>query len=235
VPRKNSIPEFKAGLLPKGVWSCTGAQFIERFCQSKSRAVYAVTAQEIFDFSAARGATSVFVGGSFVGEKAKPADFDCIIVFEKESQIPDRTARFEIEGTNLDVFFCAEDQSDILGSFIAMFSLTRDHRECGIVHVTLTDKNRKAIWKALFGPDPKTLELARTIYFQRHVINWNSQRRALITIHGIRSHGEWNAEIAHIASSSGWIVAPFTYGDSDNRSKGERTTEDCRSSIMRSA
>ncbi|MFY9952176.1 DUF6932 family protein [Bradyrhizobium sp.] len=101
MPRKNSIPEFKAGLLPKGVWSCTGAQFIERFCQSKSRAVYAVAAQEIFDFSAARGATSVFVGGSFVSEKAKPADFDCIIVFEKESQIPDRTARFEIEGTNL--------------------------------------------------------------------------------------------------------------------------------------
>lgn len=66
-----------------------------------------MTAQEIFDFSAARGATSVFVGGSFVGEKAKPTDFDCIIVFEKESQIPDRTARFEIEGTNLDVFFCA--------------------------------------------------------------------------------------------------------------------------------
>jgi hypothetical protein len=104
-----------------------------------------------------------------------------------------------------------------------MFLLTRDHRECGIVHVTLTDKKRKAIWKAPFGPDPKTLELARTIYFQRHVINWNCQGRALITIHGIRSHGEWNAEIAHIASSSGWIVAPFTYGDIEATTTAEES------------
>jgi hypothetical protein len=50
------------------------------------------------------------------------------------------------------------------------------------------------------------------VYFQRHVVDRNNQRKALITIHGILSDGEWNAEIAHIASSSGWIVAPFTYG-----------------------
>jgi len=213
VSQNNTIPKLKAGLLPKGIWRCTGAQFIGRFCRRKSRALYAVTAHELFDFAARRGAISVFVGGSFVTDKQKPDDFDCIIVFEKESQIPDRTARFEIEGTNLDVFFCAEDQPDILASFIAVFSRTRDDRECGVIEVILRDEDRKAIWEAPnFGPTPETLELARSIYFQRHVINWNNQRRALITIHGIRSHGEWNAEISHIASSSGWIIAPFTYG-----------------------
>jgi len=152
------------------------------------------------------------VGGSFVSEKERPADFDCIIVFEKESQIPDRSARFDIEGTNLDVFFCAADQPQILNSFITMFSLTRDNRECGIIQVTLRDKKQKAMWDASHVPDSETLELVKTIYFQRHVVNRNSRGKALITIHGIRSHGEWNAEIAHIASSCGWIIAPFTYG-----------------------
>ena len=94
------IPKFKAGLLPKGVWSCTGQQFIERFCRSDFRVPYAVTARDIFDFSTARGATAVVVGGSFVSEKERPADFDCIIVFEKESQIPDRSARFDNPGAS---------------------------------------------------------------------------------------------------------------------------------------
>lgn len=206
------IPKFKAGLLPKGVWPCTGQQFLERFCRTDGRTAYDVIVRDICNFSVARGAVSILVGGSFVSEKPKPADFDCIIVFEKETQIPDRTARFDIEGINLDVFFCALDQPRILSSFIAMFSLTRDDRECGIVQIALRDKKLRPIWETFAKPDSETLELVKTIYFQRHVVDRNSRDKALITIHGIRSHGEWNAEIAHIASSCGWIVAPFNYG-----------------------
>jgi hypothetical protein len=207
-----TIPNFQAGLLPKGVWPCSGSEFIERFCRGEHRDHYSATAHDIFNFSASRGATSIFVGGSFVTDKAKPTDFDCIIVFEKESQIPDRTERFEIDGTNLDVFFCAEDQPNILSSFISMFSVTRGDRDCGVVRVALRDDDQKSTWEGPPLPDQHTLDLARTIYFQRHVVNRNNQQKALITIHGIRSHAEWNAEISHIASSSGWIVAPFTYG-----------------------
>jgi pimeloyl-ACP methyl ester carboxylesterase len=93
-----------------------------------------------------------------------------------------------------------------------MFSETRDGRDCGVVEVALRGDDHKSTWEAPPGVDKTTLDLARTIYFQRHVVNKNNQRKALITIHGIRSHAEWNAEIAHIASSSGWIVAPFNYG-----------------------
>jgi hypothetical protein len=206
------IPEFSAGLLPKGIWPCTGEEFIDRFCTGKDRNHFSATARDVFDFSALRGATSVLVGGSFVTAKEKPADFDCVVVFDKEAQIPDRTERFEIDGTSLDVFFCAEDQPNILSSFISMFSMTRNGRGCGTVKIQLRDEDHNPTWEALPQPDPQTLELVQTIYFQRHVVDRNNQRKALITIHGILSHGEWNAEIAHIASSSGWIVAPFTYG-----------------------
>src|SRR5437879_12590990 len=104
-----SLPAFKNGLLPQGVWSCSGDEFIKRFCQ-KSRSPFAATAIDLFDFATARGAISMFCGGSFVTSKSNPADFDCIVVFATEDQIPDRTERFDIEGTNLDVFFCALDQ-----------------------------------------------------------------------------------------------------------------------------
>jgi hypothetical protein len=153
----------------------------------------------------------MFCGGSFVTSKSNPADFDCIVVFATEDQIPDRTERFDIEGTNLDVFFCALDQPNILSSFVGMFSTTREGKPSGVVKVLLRD-HRGPTWEATQATDQQTLDLARTLYFNRHVVNRNDPRKALITVHGIRSHGEWNAEIAHIASSNGWIVAPFNYG-----------------------
>lgn len=52
----------------------------------------------------------------------------------------------------------------------------------------------------------------RRVYFNRHIVDRNNSRKALITIYGIRTYADWNAEIAHIASSNGWIFAPFTYG-----------------------
>jgi len=61
-------------------------------------------------------------------------------------------------------------------------------------------------------PDERTLDIIKRVYFQRHIVDLNNNHKAIITIHGIHSYGEWNAEVAHIASSNGWIVAPFVYG-----------------------
>jgi hypothetical protein len=168
--------------------------------------------KEIFDFATTFGSTRIIVGGSFVTAARKPHDLDCVIVFEREEQIPDRTERVTIEGTQLDVFFCAEDQPQLVGAFVAMFARTRTSRETGIVEVDILNTDGRALWDVIEEPSEQTLDLVRTLYFNRHVFNQNTRAKALITIHGIRSHGEWNAEICHIASSNGWIVAPFTYG-----------------------
>jgi hypothetical protein len=61
-------------------------------------------------------------------------------------------------------------------------------------------------------PDENTLEIIKRAYINRQFADRNNNHKAIITIHGIHSHGEWNAEIAHIPSSNGWIVAPFVYG-----------------------
>jgi hypothetical protein len=105
-----SIPAFqKDGLLPPGIWQCTGEEFNARFCDGKHRKHFAKAAQDIFDFALSSGSTRVLIGGSFIANTKEPNDLDCVVVFEAENQIPDRTERLAIEGTRVDVFFCAED------------------------------------------------------------------------------------------------------------------------------
>jgi pimeloyl-ACP methyl ester carboxylesterase len=206
------IPAFEQdGLLPAGIFDCTGTDFIERFCKGKHREPFAKAAQDIFDFALGMGASRVLIGGSFITKTAQPRDLDVVIVFAMEEQIPDRTERLSIEGTNIDIFFCAETDPKILGGFVTLFSRTRWQRETGIVQVVLRNQTGQ-IWDIIQEPDDHTLEIIKRVYFNRHIVDRNNSRKALITIHGVLSHGEWNAEIAHIASSNGWIVAPFVYG-----------------------
>jgi pimeloyl-ACP methyl ester carboxylesterase len=208
-----TIPEFLPdGLLPHGIWPCVGREFIDRFCAGDDRKHFAKAAQDIFDFALHGGASKVLIGGSFITIKEKPHDLDCVIVFATETQIPERTERLHIEGTELDVFFCAETQPEILGGLVTLFSRTRHDRSTGIVQVNLRGDHGRPLWTIIQEPDEQTLDIIKRVYFQRHIIDRNNSQKALITVHGIRSHGEWNAEIAHIASSNGWIVAPFAYG-----------------------
>jgi hypothetical protein len=149
---------------------------------------------------------------SFVTSTPNPRDLDCVIVFEAQIQIPDRSERLAIEGMSLDIFFCAEDQPAILSAFVTLFSETRFMKQAGIVEVPLFGRYGRPLWQIVHQPDDNTLEIVKRIYFQRHIIDRNNSRKALITIHGIRSYGDWNSEVVHVASSNGWIVAPFTYG-----------------------
>jgi pimeloyl-ACP methyl ester carboxylesterase len=202
----------KDGLLTPGVHETTGRQFIEVFCQKGERSHFAKAVQDLCDFASARGGNRILVGGSFVSRAKTPHDLDCVIVFEKVSQIPDRAEQLQIGGTSLDIFFCAEDQPAILGAFLKMFSRNRSDNEVGVVQINLFDERNRPLWQVVQEPDDRTLEIIKRAYFQRHIVERNNRHKAIITIHGIRSHGEWNAEITHIASSNGWIVAPFVYG-----------------------
>lgn len=208
-----TIPAFEEdGLLPKGIWQCKGEEFISRFCKGDHRKHFAKAAQDVFDFALSKGASHILVGGSFVTSEKKPRDLDCAIIFETEKQIPDRAERLVIEGTKLDIFFCARTQPKIVAGFSALFQKTRSDRTMGIVIVELLSAKREALWEVRQEPDEGTLEIIKRVYFQRHVVDRNSTRKALITVHGIKSEGEWSAEVCHIASSNGWIVAPFSYG-----------------------
>ncbi len=76
------------GLLIPGVHKLTGKEFIAAFCQGDECAPFAKAMVDLCDFSITRGATRILVGGSFVSKVPKPHDLDCVIVFEKENQLP---------------------------------------------------------------------------------------------------------------------------------------------------
>jgi hypothetical protein len=208
-----AIPEFERdGLLPGGLHESTGEEFIERFCRQEEREHFAKAIQDLLDFSISKGAEAILVGGSFITAAKKPSDIDCVIIFADENQIPDRTERLDIEGTRLDIFFCAVDQPRILGSFVRLFSETRYKRKVGTIYIKLWDNAGRALWDIVQDVDDDTLEIIKRVYFNRHIVDRNNNHKALITVHGIRTYADWNAEVAHISSSNGWIFAPFTYG-----------------------
>jgi hypothetical protein len=202
----------ETGLLRPGVHEMQAKDFIASFCKGEFRSQFEPAVIDLCDFATSRGGTRMLVGGSFVSRIEQPRDFDCVVVFEKESSIPERTERLSLHGTQLDIFFCSEDQPETLGAFVTMFQLTRYEQPVGIVEINLRDSYNRPLWIITATPDDRILNAVRRAYFNRHIADRNNSGRALVTVHGIKSHGDWNAEVAHVASSSGWIVAPYVYG-----------------------
>jgi pimeloyl-ACP methyl ester carboxylesterase len=186
-------------------------EFVERFCLGKERQAFRTTVGDICQFAISKGAQRVIIGGSFVTSSPKPRDLDCLIVFSKQQNIPERTERLSIGGMRLDVLFCAADDPDVLSAFIHLFTHTRNEVATGVVSIRVHD-DAESLLNVIEEPDPRTVEIVRRAYVQRELIDLNNQGKALVTIHGIRSQGEWNSEVVQVASSNGWIVAPFFYG-----------------------
>lgn len=206
------IPEFDhRGFLPHGVWRCTGTEFIERFVPTGTRQEFSKSILNVLDFAAHEGASSVLVGGSFVTNKEDPSDFDCMILFRNEKQIPDRRDSLDIAGKAIDIFFTSEDHPEIVQSFLRMFATNRLDEPVGVVSVDLL-RDGQSIWDITWEPEDGVLEVVRRVYIDRHFVDKIDREKLLVTIHGIRSHAEWNAEVTLIASANGWMVAPFHYG-----------------------
>jgi len=209
---KSPIPDFSEdGLLPIGNWECTSGEFVGRFCLGKAREPFRKPVLDICEFALSRGATQIVVGGSFITASARPGDLDCLLVFPQQRNIPERTERLSIGGVRLDVLFCSEEDPRLLGAYVHLFAHTRNNRQAGIVSIKIQSR-AQSLWQIVQEPDDRTIEIVQRAYIDRQILDLNSQDKALVTIHGIRSQGEWNAEIVHIASSNGWIVAPFFYG-----------------------
>ena len=206
------IPEFGAdGFLPLGIWDCTGEEFLQRFVSGHNRKKFSKTIINVIDYAAHNGASSILVGGSFITDKSDPGDFDCVILFKTEKKIPARRDSLDISGKSIDIFFASEDQPEIVKSFMKMFSTSRFEERVGVVTIGLR-QNGRLLWDVTWEPDDELYEIVRRAYIGRHFVDKNERNKVLVTLHGIRSNAEWNAEVTLIASANGWLVAPFHYG-----------------------
>lgn len=207
-----AIPAFEIdGFLPKGQHNATGPDFIAHFCNGTERRSLTKAITDILDFGRHYGATAVLFGGSFVTSTTNPTDIDCVIIFSENNQIPDFIDTKELDATKLDIFYASLEQPKLLGAIAKLFSQNKKGRAVGTVLVPIHGIQGFEDWSEVQPIDDLSYELIRNAYVNRHVID-RTPKKTLITIHGIRTHAEWNAEVAHIASSRGWIVAPFVYG-----------------------
>lgn len=210
--RQILIPEFKNdGLLPAGIHKTTGDEFVRHFCNGPHRQSLSKAITDLLDFATARGANDVVFGGSFVTTAAKPSDIDCMIVFDQENQIPDHVDRLELEGTKLDIFYASLDQPALVSATARLLSENRRGRPVGVVSIPLRDEQGRPLWEEVHPADDQTYEIIKRAYTNRQVSD-RSPPKLLVTVHGIKTYADWNAEVCHIASSRGWIVAPFVYG-----------------------
>ena len=206
------FPSFDAdGFLPKGVYACTGKQFLMHFINTKEREEYRQTILNVIDYAAHYGAVSVLIGGSFVTSKAAPRDIDCVILFRSEGQIPPRIESLDISENTVDIYFASTDQPQLVASFLKLMSTSGFEERVGVVDVQVR-RGGKLEWNITWEPDEGIFEVVRRMYIRRHYVDKTWRRKTLVTIHGIRTHADWNAEVTLNASANGWTVAPFHYG-----------------------
>ena len=206
-----AIPDFNAyGKLPKGIHICSGQEFINRFCTSDNRKQFTKPISDILDFAKDRYAVQIFVGGSFITNNETPNDIDCVMVFKEDKYIPSYTEQVSIAGLKFDILYASLESRNIVDSYLKLFSTGRNgESDIGIVQIDLYDK--KEVWEIKHQPDEEALEIIKRVYNDRSLIDINEKRGILVTVHGLLSKAEWNMEIAPIASSQGWIVAPYIY------------------------
>lgn len=205
------VPQFNNhGFLPSGIHLSGIEEFRARFLTGKHRDIYAESINNLVSHAGYLGASAVIFGGSFVSDKEDPADVDCVVIFKSHEQIPPRITSIEIEGHGLDVFYASYDQEELVSSFVKLLSLNRFDDEVGIVQINLSQNGLDLM--ILNAPRGDFLDAIRQTYSRRRIVSKTDRKRALITIHGIRTTAEWNAEVSLNASANGWVTAPFTYG-----------------------
>lgn len=206
------IPPFdNRGFLPSGIHHCTADEFLQRFVSGRKRQEFFDPIKNIINYAANLHAAGILIGGSFVSDKKDPSDIDCVIVFRNEAQIPPVRDSIEVDSKRVDIFFASLDNKNILGSFLKLFQRNPFDEPVGVVEVVLNDSNGSH-WEIDWYPDDDTYEIVKRVYLNRRHTEILPKRKVLVTIHGIRTHAEWNSEVTLLASANGWIVAPFYYG-----------------------
>lgn len=205
------IPDFDPnGRLPGGIHICSGQEFINRFCSDDNRRQFTKPISDILDFAKDRYAVHIFVGGSFITNKEKPNDIDCLIVFKEDKYIPFHTEKVSISGLRFDILYASLESRNLIDSYLKLFSSGRHNTEIvGVIQIDLYDQNQK--WEIQHQPDETSYEIIKRVYNDRSLIDINEKAGILVSIHGLSSRAEWNMDIAPISSSQGWIFAPYIY------------------------
>lgn len=206
------LPAFdNRGFLPSGVHRCDGKEFLQRFSEGGKRSEFQRPIRNIINYAASVQAESILVGGSFVSSRADPEDIDCVILFRVEKQIPAVRDGLVFDSKRLDVFFASKDSREIQASFLRLFQTNKFDEVVGAVEIVIND-GQGSHWDIDWWPDENTYEIVKRVYLNHRYVDTVKRDRVLVTVHGIRTHAEWNAEVTLIASANGWTVAPFYYG-----------------------
>lgn len=232
---KNSIPNYKAnGRLPEGVHKCSGEEFLARFLFNDYRKDYRKTIVDIFDYAKEYEVDRLFIGGSFITNIDKPSDIDCLIIVEKDEYIPEKAELLQIEGIRLDIQFASLQNKEVANCYIGLFTHDRYGKNIGIIEIDLY--NGKGEW-TIEQYSTDQYEIIKRAYIDRKMVDLNSPRGILVTIHGLYSVGRWNQEFAPIVSSQKWIFAPYIYENNNvfllaNSKKRNEIIDDFRSWIF---
>ena len=192
------------------VQRCSGEQFLDIFCTAPNRKDYANAVVNVFDFAKDKGARRIFVGGSFITSKEHPHDFDCLIVFNKERDIPDFIDSSIIGDIQFDILFASEEYPQTVDAFLDLFRSERNGMSSHSIVEVLLDSRIKE-WEIHYTPNFEEKEIIKKAYTSRTVIQRHKVRGILFTIHGVNTNAYWNSNFAPLACSQGWIFAPFIY------------------------
>jgi hypothetical protein len=191
-------------------------EFLEEFCVGgedgdlgANRHAYHEPFVDIFNWAKNYGATSIFVGGSFVTDKPDPSDMDLLIVFSKVTDIPRSTDNFLVDDAVFDIQFVSDDQMELMSAFMELLSTMRSGVRHGVVQIKVDEQIPTYFHEV---PSRELLEAVKGDYGQRHCVPLNNCKGVIVPIHGVRTHAEWLHQFSLLASISGWAVAPYVYG-----------------------
>lgn len=205
------LPDLTShGLMPPGVWPAKLEEIIVKFCATRERQPFAQALENIAAYAFKTGASRIILGGSFVTASPSPSDLDILVVYPKDEQISTVSKGLDIDDVVVDIVFCSEERQALLSGYVTLFSRSRGGDEVGVIELGV--RTNKALEEIVEYTDEATLDAMRWAYFRRHINVPKSGKKILVTIHGIKSHAAWNADVTRMASAAGWIVCPFVYG-----------------------
>lgn len=204
------LPELLNGVLPEGTHDATLEEVLNTFASnSESRNAARMALRRVVFALHEAGAKYLLIGGSLPTSKAEIADVDMVAVFTIGSAIPTSPLHISGLGITVDVQYASEDEEEILAALVEFFQVGRDGNRRGILRILLRENDAPS---PLVKPSDAILRVVRDVYLKRYFARTTPRRGLLVTIHGVMSHAPWNAHLARLASSQGWVVAPYVYG-----------------------
>lgn len=206
------MKQGKEGSLPS-VHEMSKETFLDTFCYqddgAPQRWLFARPFLRICSWAENAGAGSVMVGGSFVSAKGDPGDMDILVIFHRTSDIQHCPESLFVQEAKLDIQFLAEDQTELLASFVYLLATSKAGTSRDVVQIKLDPKVSDITVPAAA---PVLYEQVRDMYEHRVQIHVHRNKGLIIPIHGVNTHAPWLQYFSLLACSSGWGVAPFVYG-----------------------